>query len=347
MGHTAVPGAPIEHAVDRGPAPMENALEVKDLLKHYPVRGSVLGALGVGKRVVHAVDGISFAVGQGEILGLVGESGCGKTTTGKLITRLEAPTSGSIVFQGRDIAGLTQPQLRAVRKELQIIFQDPYDSLDPRYTVERTVQEPLLALSGEGADARRKRVEETLDMVELRPARMFMSRFPHELSGGQRQRVAIARAMIVRPSFVVADEPVSMLDVSIRAGLLGLMAKWNRELGVSFLFITHDLGVARHMSTRIIVMYLGKIVETGATEAVIQTPKHPYTQMLIAAVPDPDPRTKRAEQELRGEVPSAIDPPSGCRFHPRCPLAQAICTTDEPALRVLRDGRLAACHFAE
>ena len=336
------------HAADGASAPAQNALEVRDLLKHYPVRGSLFGALGVGeKRAVHAVDGITFSVGKGEILGLVGESGCGKTTTGKLITRLEAPTSGSIVFQGRDIAGLSQPQLRAVRKDLQIIFQDPYDSLDPRYTVERTVQEPLLALSGEGLEARRKRVEETLDMVELRPARMFMSRFPHELSGGQRQRVAIARAMIVRPSFVVADEPVSMLDVSIRAGLLGLMAKWNRELGVSFLFITHDLGVARHMSTRIIVMYLGKIVETGATEAVIGTPKHPYTQMLIAAVPDPDPRSKRPEQELRGEVPSAIDPPSGCRFHPRCPLAQAICTTDEPALRQLRDGRFAACHFAE
>jgi peptide/nickel transport system ATP-binding protein len=326
----------------------QNALEVRDLLKHYPVHGSFLGSIGIGgKRAVHAVDGISFAVAKGEILGLVGESGCGKTTTGKLITRLEAPTSGSIVFQGRDIAGLSQPQLRAVRKDLQIIFQDPYDSLDPRYTVERTVQEPLLALGSESADARRKRVEETLDMVELRPARMFMSRFPHELSGGQRQRVAIARAMIVRPSFVVADEPVSMLDVSIRAGLLGLMAKWNRELGVSFLFITHDLGVARHMSTRIIVMYLGKIVETGATEDVIGTPKHPYTQMLIAAVPEPDPRTRRPSQELRGEVPSAIDPPSGCRFHPRCPLAQPICTTDEPALRVLRDGRLAACHFAE
>ena len=326
---------------------MESALEVKDLIKHYPVRGSVFGSIAGQRRVVHAVDGISFAVTPGEIVGLVGESGCGKTTTGKLVTRLEAPTSGSVVFQGRDIAGLSQPQLRAVRKDLQIIFQDPYDSLDPRYTVERTVYEPLLALGSESADARRRRVEETLDMVELRPARMFMSRFPHELSGGQRQRVAIARAMIVRPSFVVADEPVSMLDVSIRAGLLGLMAKWNRELGVSFLFITHDLGVARHMSTRIIVMYLGKIVETGATEAVIGTPKHPYTQMLIAAVPDPDPRTKRPEQELRGEVPSAIDPPYGCRFHPRCPLAQAICTTDEPALRVLRDGRLAACHFAE
>jgi len=336
------PGAPTDPV-----ASTDNALEVRDLLKHYPVRGSVLGSIGVGeRRAVHAVDGISFTVGKGEIVGLVGESGCGKTTTGKLITRLESPTSGSIVFEGRDIAGLSQPQLRAVRKDLQIIFQDPYDSLDPRYTVERTVQEPLRA-QGETADARRRRVEETLDMVELRPARMFMSRFPHELSGGQRQRVAIARAMIVRPTFVVADEPVSMLDVSIRAGLLGLMAKWNRELGVSFLFITHDLGVARHMSTRIIVMYLGKIVETGETEAVIGTPKHPYTQMLIAAVPDPDPRTRRAQQELRGEVPSAIDPPSGCRFHPRCPLAQAICTTDEPLLRPLQDGRLAACHFAE
>jgi len=326
---------------------MEAALEVKDLIKHYPVRGSVLGSLGVGERqVVHAVDGVSFEVSQGEILGLVGESGCGKTTTGKLVTRLEAPTSGSIVFQGRDIAGLSQSQLRAVRQDLQIIFQDPYDSLDPRYTVEMAVQEPLRA-QGVGAPERRRRVEETLDMVELRPARMFMSRYPHELSGGQRQRVAIARAMIVRPRFVIADEPVSMLDVSIRAGLLTLMRKWNQELGVSFLFITHDLGVARYMSNRIVVMYLGKIVETGATEAVIGQPKHPYTQMLIAAVPDPDPRNRREHQDLRGEVASAIDPPSGCRFHPRCPIAQAICTTDEPALRPLRDGRLAACHFAE
>jgi len=326
---------------------MDHALEVKDLRKHYPVRGSLLGSIGVGeRRVVHAVDGVSFAVAHGEILGLVGESGCGKTTTGKLVTRLEAPTSGSIVFQGRDIAGLSRSQLRTVRQHLQIIFQDPYDSLDPRYTVEMTVQEPLLAQRVDAAE-RRRRVEETLDMVELRPARMFMSRYPHELSGGQRQRVAIARAMIVRPTFVIADEPVSMLDVSIRAGLLTLMRKWNRELGVSFLFITHDLGVARYMSTRIVVMYLGKIVETGETEAIIGRPLHPYTQMLIAAVPDPDPRNRRAEQELRGEVASAIDPPSGCRFHPRCPLAAAICADKEPALRQLRDGRLAACHFAE
>jgi peptide/nickel transport system ATP-binding protein len=325
---------------------METALEVKDLIKHYPVRGSILGPFAGQRRVVHAVDGISFAVIPGEILGLVGESGCGKTTTGKLVTRLEAPTSGSIVFQGRDIAGLSQSQLRAVREDLQIIFQDPYDSLDPRYTVEMAVQEPLRA-QGVGAVERRRRVEETLEMVELRPARMFMSRYPHELSGGQRQRVAIARAMIVRPRFVIADEPVSMLDVSIRAGLLTLMRKWNQELGVSFLFITHDLGVARYMSHRIVVMYLGKIVETGLTEAVIGQPKHPYTQMLIAAVPDPDPRNRRVEQELRGEVASAIDPPSGCRFHPRCPLAQAICAEQEPALRELRDGRLAACHFAE
>lgn len=325
---------------------MESALDVKDLVKHYPVRGSVFGSIAGPRRVVHAVDGISFAVTAGEILGLVGESGCGKTTTGKLVTRLEAPTSGSIVFQGRDIAGLSQSQLRAVRQDLQIIFQDPYDSLDPRYTVEMAVMEPLRA-QGVDAAERRRRVEETLEMVELRPARMFMSRYPHELSGGQRQRVAIARAMIVRPRFVIADEPVSMLDVSIRAGLLTLMRKWNQELGVSFLFITHDLGVARYMSHRIVVMYLGKIVETGLTEAVIGQPKHPYTQMLIAAVPDPDPRNRRAEQELRGEVASAIDPPSGCRFHPRCPIAQAICTDQEPALRVLRDGRLAACHFAE
>jgi len=325
---------------------MESALEVKDLIKHYPVRGSVFGSIAGRRRVVHAVDGISFAVTPGEILGLVGESGCGKTTTGKLVTRLEAPTSGSIVFQGRDIAGLSQSQLRAVRQDLQIIFQDPYDSLDPRYTVEMAVMEPLRA-QGVDAAERRRRVEETLEMVELRPARMFMSRYPHELSGGQRQRVAIARAMIVRPRFVIADEPVSMLDVSIRAGLLTLMRKWNQELGVSFLFITHDLGVARYMSHRIVVMYLGKIVETGLTEAVIGQPKHPYTQMLIAAVPDPDPRNRRVEQELRGEVASAIDPPSGCRFHPRCPIAQAICADKEPALRVLRDGRLAACHFAE
>ena len=325
----------------------EVALEIRDLRKHYPVRGSVLGALAGGvRRVVHAVDGISFAVARGEIVGLVGESGCGKTTTGKLVTRLEMPTSGSILFQGRDIAGLGQAQLRSVRRDLQIIFQDPYDSLDPRYTVELTVEEPLLAQRVSAAE-RRRRVEETLEMVELRPARMFMSRYPHELSGGQRQRVAVARAMVVQPKFVIADEPVSMLDVSIRAGLLTLMRRWNRELGVSFLFITHDLGVARYMSTRIIVMYLGKVVEIGETEAVIGRPLHPYTQMLIAAVPDPDPRNRRAEQELKGEVASAIDLPSGCRFHPRCPLAQAICREQEPALRELQDGRQAACHFAE
>lgn len=325
---------------------MTRALEVRGLVKRYPVRGSFLGAFGAGKkRVVHAVDGIDFEVAKGEILGLVGESGCGKTTTGKLVTRLEDPSSGSIVFQGRDIAMLSRAQLRSVRQDLQIIFQDPYDSLDPRYTVEMAVQEPLRA-QGVGLAERRRRVEETLEMVELRPARMFMSRYPHELSGGQRQRVAIARAMIVRPSFVIADEPVSMLDVSIRAGLLALMRRWNQELGVSFLFITHDLGVARYMSHRIVVMYLGKIVETGPTELVIGRPTHPYTQMLLAAVPDPDPRRKRQEQELRGEVPSAIDPPAGCRFHTRCPLAQAVCRVEEPPLREV-GGRRVACHFAE
>lgn len=296
---------------------------------------------------MHAVDGVSFEIGQGEVLGLVGESGSGKTTIGRLLTRLENPTGGSIRFKGREIATLGQAALRPVRKELQIIFQDPYDSLDPRYTVERLVAEPLAAQERVSAAARQQRVREALEMVELVPPNMFLPRYPHELSGGQRQRVAIARAMVVHPSVVVADEPVSMLDVSIRAGVLALVQRLNRQTGVSYLFITHDLAVARYMSHRIAVMYIGKIVEIGSREEVTQRSLHPYTRMLIAAVPDPDPRTKRVAQASQGEAASAISPPPGCRFHPRCPIAEERCQVDEPQLRIIEGKHRSACHLAE
>ena len=314
-------------------------LEVTNLTKHFVVRR---GALGWSTGVVRAVDAVSFAIPAGSTLGLVGESGCGKTTTSKLILALESPTAGSIRFEGREVSGLSRDNRRDYRRAVQAVFQDPYGSLDPRMRVGTIVAEPLVINADLDAAGRRQRVAELLDLVGL-PARAA-TLYPHEFSGGQRQRVAIARALALSPKLVVLDEPVSALDVSIRAQILNLLVDLQRRLGVSYLFIAHDLAAVAHMSHTIAVMYLGKIVELGDADAVALAPKHPYTKALFAAALPIDLDQPREEVTVSGEVPSPLAPPGGCRFHPRCPFAMPHCATEEPALRP-ESGRLVACHL--
>ncbi|MCD6445143.1 ABC transporter ATP-binding protein [Candidatus Bathyarchaeota archaeon] len=295
---------------------------------------------------IKAVDGVSFSIKQGEIFCLAGESGCGKTTTGRLILRLEEPTAGKISFKGKDITSLDERELIEFRRKAQIIFQDPYESLNPHMRVIDIVSEPLsihkLVHSREEVI---ERVAKALEDVALKPPEEFMYRYPHELSGGQRQRIAIARAIILQPEFIVADEPVSMLDMSIRAEILDLMLGIRDRYGMAYLFITHDLAVAKHICDRIAIMYLGKIVELGEATEVIDNPLHPYTKALTAAIPVPDPRVKIGEIPIKGEVSSPINPPSGCRFHPRCPYAMDICREKEPNLKEVEKGRKVACHL--
>jgi oligopeptide/dipeptide ABC transporter ATP-binding protein len=295
---------------------------------------------------VRAVDGVSFDIKKGEIFGLVGESGSGKTTTGRLILRLTEPTSGTIRFKNQDITDLPESKLKPLRRAMQIIFQDPYESLNPRMTISDILSEPL-TVQGIGSPTEiEEKVTSILKDVELVPPQEFLFRYPHELSGGQRQRVAVARAFILSPEFVVADEPVSMLDVSIRGEILNLMVSLVEKYGASFLYITHDLAVARHMCDRIAVMYLGNIMEKGDTEKFVYEPLHPYTRALISAVPEPDPTTKRSEIVIKGEIPSPMNPPSGCRFHTRCPIAELpLCKEKEPHLTDYGEGHLAACHL--
>jgi oligopeptide transport system ATP-binding protein len=319
-------------------------LEVRNLVKHFEVGG---GMFGRSTGLVRAVDGVSFSIRRGETLGLVGESGCGKTTTGRCVLQLERPTSGQIIFEGRDLTTLDPHELRAVRRRLQVIFQDPYSSLNPRMTIGEIVGEPL-AVHGivRGAGARRDRVQQLLRHVGLLP--QHASRYPHQLSGGQRQRVGVARALAMEPSLIICDEPVSALDVSIQAQIINLLEDLQAEFGLTYLFIAHDLAVVRHISDRVAVMYLGKIVEMADRKTLYDDPLHPYTRALLSAVPIPDPELemRRERVVLGGEVPSPLNPPSGCVFHPRCPIAVDRCRSEVPALREPKPGHEAACLLA-
>jgi oligopeptide transport system ATP-binding protein len=317
-------------------------LSVRDLRVHFPVRR---GVLRKSTQHVKAVDGVTFEVAPGETVGLVGESGCGKTTLGRAIVKLIKPTSGEIILDGENIAELDGTELRAKRRKFQMIFQDPYNSLNPRMTVTEIIGEALdihhLAQNGD----RVKRIKELLEAVGLEPD--YAERYPHEFSGGQRQRIGIARALAVEPELIICDEPVSALDVSIQAQIINLLQDLQKQRGVAYVFIAHDLAVVEHISQRIMVMYLGKIVESGPAKQVIRNPKHPYTQALISAVPVVDPDAKRSRIVLAGEIPSPINPPSGCPFHPRCSMAQPQCQTEGPELRQLSNGHWVSCHLAK
>ncbi len=321
-------------------------MRVENLVKHFPVTSNSL--FNRKKSVVHAVDGVSFDLIRGETLGLVGESGCGKSTTGRTILQLYRPTSGSVVFDGIDLVKLNEDELRKVRRRMQMIFQDPYASLNPRLTVGEIVSDPLQVYQ----EARTKkeindRVAELLDLVRLNPS--YINRYPHEFSGGQRQRIGIARSLALQPDLVVCDEPISALDVSIQAQVANLLLELQRKFSLTYLFIAHDLSMVRHVCNRIAVMYLGVIVEVADRDEFYHQPLHPYTKALLSAVTIPDPSVEETRRRiiLKGEIPSPIDPPSGCRFHTRCPVAVPRCSQEVPEMRELRAGHVVACHLAE
>jgi len=321
---------------------MSALLQVRDLRKHYPVHKGVLGR-AVGK--VHAVDGISFSIAAGETLGLVGESGCGKSTAAKTILRLVDPTAGTIEWRGQRIDALGRAAMRPFRRELQAVFQDPYSSLNPRLRAADIVAEPMHNYERFGAAEVRAKVAWLFEKVGLRPDQMI--KFPHEFSGGQRQRLGIARALAVRPKLIVCDEPVSALDVSVQAQVINLLEDLQAEFGVSYLFVAHDLAVVEHISHRVAVMYLGKIVELTDKRSLFRDPQHPYTEALLSAVPVPDPKAQKKRIILPGDVPSPITPPPGCRFHTRCPYAEERCRREEPAMKEVRPGHFVACHLRD
>ncbi|WP_377269572.1 ABC transporter ATP-binding protein [Peterkaempfera sp. SMS 1(5)a] len=333
-----------------GPSPAtpagEPLLQLTGVQKHFPVMDGFLFKRQVG--AVHAVDGIDLTVGTGEAVGLVGESGCGKSTTGRLVTRLLEPTGGQISYQGKDITHASRRELMPIRSEIQMIFQDPYSSLNPRQTVGSIIGAPMEINGIKPAGGIQKRVQELLETVGLNPE--HYNRFPHEFSGGQRQRIGVARALSLEPKLIVADEPVSALDVSIQAQVVNLLQQLQKDLGIAFLFIAHDLAIVRHFSQRVAVMYLGKIVEIADRKSLYERPRHPYTHALLSAVPEADPDDNRERIRLAGDVPSPINPPSGCRFRTRCWKAQEKCATEEPPLVQLSGnlaGHLTACHFPE
>jgi oligopeptide transport system ATP-binding protein len=318
----------------------EVLLEVRDLKKWFPITGGILSRVVAN---VQAVDGVSFDIFKGETMGLVGESGCGKTTTGRLILRLIEPTAGSIRFEGVDILQLRGEAMRRMRRQMQIIFQDPYASLNPRMTVGDIIGEPLEIHGVARGKEKEKRVAELLERVGLRPA--HARRFPHEFSGGQRQRIGIARALALHPKLIICDEPVSALDVSIQSQVLNLLKELQQDFGLTYLFIAHGLHVVKHVSDRVGVMYLGKLVEVATSDELFSSPQHPYTEALLSAIPIPDPTAKRERIVLQGDVPSPVNPPQGCRFNTRCPYVMDICRQVEPTLADVGDGHLVACHL--
>ncbi len=320
---------------------MTELLSVRNLVKHFPVRK---GFWGGQKGVVHAVDNVSFGLAENQTLGLVGESGCGKSTTGFCLLRLIEPTAGEVLFDGQNILSLKSEDMRVLRRKIQIIFQDPFGALNPRMTVEQIIEEPLLNHEKLTREQRRDRVMESLDMVGLLPE--HMRRFPHEFSGGQRQRICVARALVLRPQVIIGDEPVSALDVSVQAQVLNLMARLQKQLKLSYIFISHDLAVIRYISHRVAVMYLGQIVETAESGELYSQPLHPYTKALLSAAPVPNPNRKRQQRTiLRGDVPSPLNPPSGCRFHPRCPERMEICSQELPVIHTVEAEHTVCCHL--
>jgi oligopeptide transport system ATP-binding protein len=332
-----------ERMASRGGSAKSPLLEVDNLVKHFDIRGGFFGVTKLG--AVRAVDGVTFDVTEGETLGLVGESGCGKTTLGKVILRLLPPTSGTVSFEGKQLFDLKPREMKAARRDIQVVFQDPYSSLNPRMSVGEIVGEGLFVHGMTNRREREAAVRDLLKRVGLN--QQHIHRYPHEFSGGQRQRIGIARALALRPRFVVCDEPVSALDVSVQSQVLNLLSDLQDEFQLTYLFIAHNLAVVRHLSTRVGVMYLGKLVELAKADDLYEEPKHPYTKALLSAIPIPDPTIRRERIVLKGDLPSPANPPPGCRFHTRCPMAQEICKVEEPPLRDVGGGHLSACHFAE